>query len=182
MSPKLKPPIKKIFPSVIYLFFFIMDSCSGSNSDGLSHWSVTSPAFSNTSARLRDTTDKQAQPNTFVWAIARWDPQFLNFQKYQIKTILNGTEPMKPPESPRTWSHLPRGPWQRVWFFPWPLSLPMAIPAWSQYLILVILQLVWQLNQYLLNLADLGIFYMTGMLRWAFSYFSHLATSWFKQI
>lgn len=136
-----------------------MDSCSGSNSDWVTDFwhlllsQIPQPGF------VRWQINIQRQ-NTFVWSIVRWDPQFLNFQKYQIKAIPNGTEPVKPTPVPLYLQE--QGPTSHVapgsmsGSFPGHCLLHMAIPAWSQDLILVILQLVWQLNQYLLNLAWFG--------------------------
>lgn len=110
MSPKLKSPIKKIFSSV----FFIADSCSGSNSDCLIHWSVTSPAFSNTSARLYKTADIHMQTQHIRMINSQLRSQISKLPVISKQTVVNGTEPMKAilymPVWPRPWSHLSCGP------------------------------------------------------------------------
>lgn len=76
---------------------------------------MTSPAFSNTSARVRKTTDKHAQPQHICMINSQVRSPTPKLSEIPNKSHPNGIETMKPTScpliSPRTWSHLPRGPW-----------------------------------------------------------------------
>lgn len=171
MSPKLKPPIKKIFPSVIYLFFSLWIAAQEVTQTvwvtDLWHLllsQIPQPGFRRWQINIHS-------HDTFVWSIVRWDPQLLIFQKYQIKPFQMEQNQRSPhlvalylqEYSPT--SHMAPGSMSGSF----PGHCP---PTWqSQHLILVILQLVWQLNQYLLNLAWFGNILLDGHVEMSFLLF-----------